>query len=899
MRTLSGGLTAAQQSDSASPYVTVETILGVGSWTFTSNDRLYSIEHREEPYGGKATIRLKNHDKWFAGKDLRGWEVKIGYGYGSEVSYVAPMWVLVQHDSSVEGQLLTELECVDFWQKLAWFGVGPDPNTGDIVYAPAWDRNLTIRQIINTVLGQVDSTPAVGDVIVDSNDGIIDVFKPYYETQMNLPVRKIIREMLEMTKSGMRMRQDGMHILYLNPADTPSYYYDSVHNFLTEVRQKALVLPNWVIFVDHYPTEEEAEAYKGEAKDLESIARIGNVILVKKPAEYVGVASDAEATQLADSYLARVDAEVNQGRIIVPHNCGQEIYDQIQVNDSRAGILFEGRIGGLIHRWSCGESQSRPGSTAEGLHPYTLEIRLGGLVEAVTTTGPDELISDLWGLSKLHEWPFGQTGDMISESSLPRADRNWQTNLIFYPGDSSDSNKHNAVHWDAGSIFWPDGFTISVNPGEVTGIIIGQRLYIYWDLTVGDPENLRSTYVLDDIIHPKRGLLATVSATIEGGIVTITVPGSHGATQVGGLPDGVVVTEDLVDAAVTAAKLGDGSVVTDKVANSAISSAKIANVAVLTQHMQDAIVTKDKLQDQAVTHDKIIANAIYGYHVTANAIATDHLVSGAISADKIAANAVVAHLIAGENVLGNIALFNIVRAAHIDAGAITADKIDVLDLSSISANIGTITAGRITGDLDGVRWRGYIYMEDSFGTVYGYIGPEPAGRFAVRSFGKWPILLVTGSQAQAVFVAPNDQWGPISDGATTWRFRTWNIAGSSPVHHAFCPSADGCGEMGRVGNLWWRVASQNLYVQSPPWQGHDDVGLIRSIKAKKVKGLRDRRTRDEVIDPQSLPPEMRYEGDAGDGQDSLLEVGNMIGLTAGAVAQLAEKVERIERRLGI
>ena len=40
---------------------------------------------------------------------------------------------------------------------------------------------------------------------------------------------------------------------------------------------------------------------------------------------------------------------------------------------------------------------------------------------------------------------------------------------------------------------------------------------------------------------------------------------------------------------------------------------------------------------------------------------------------------------------------NEVRAKHIKTGSVTADKISVTDLSAINANLGTITAGQVTG----------------------------------------------------------------------------------------------------------------------------------------------------------------------------------------------------------
>ena len=59
------------------------------------------------------------------------------------------------------------------------------------------------------------------------------------------------------------------------------------------------------------------------------------------------------------------------------------------------------------------------------------------------------------------------------------------------------------------------------------------------------------------------------------------------------------------------------------------------------------------------------------------------LVTGTVGANQIAANAITAGKIAA----------GAVTATSISAGAITADKMTVTSLSSMTSNIGTITAG--------------------------------------------------------------------------------------------------------------------------------------------------------------------------------------------------------------
>ena len=53
------------------------------------------------------------------------------------------------------------------------------------------------------------------------------------------------------------------------------------------------------------------------------------------------IASVTEAQQRGQAYLRRAGIEAEGGYIIVPVNCGQQLYDVITVTDARAGLDAE------------------------------------------------------------------------------------------------------------------------------------------------------------------------------------------------------------------------------------------------------------------------------------------------------------------------------------------------------------------------------------------------------------------------------------------------------------------------------------------------------------------------------------------------------------------------------
>lgn len=123
---------------------------------------------------------------------------------------------------------------------------------------------------------------------------------------------------------------------------------------------------------------------------------------------------------------------------------------------------------------------------------------------------------------------------------------------------------------------------------------------------------------------------------------------------------GVIVSSYIGDKQVVGTKIADGAIETDKLAANAVTAGKIATNA----------VTSDKVEAGAIISDKIGAGAVTADKVKAGAITSEKLTTGAVTAGKIAVNAV--------------------GADEIKSGAITAEKLEVENLSSISAIIGTL-----------------------------------------------------------------------------------------------------------------------------------------------------------------------------------------------------------------
>ena len=72
----------------------------------------------------------------------------------------------------------------------------------------------------------------------------------------------------------------------------------------------------------------------------------------------INIDSVAEAQQRGEAYLREAEIESASGIIRVPTNCGQQLYDVIDITDSRAGLSAEKkRVRGLTLVYQPGKAQ--------------------------------------------------------------------------------------------------------------------------------------------------------------------------------------------------------------------------------------------------------------------------------------------------------------------------------------------------------------------------------------------------------------------------------------------------------------------------------------------------------------------------------------------------------------
>jgi len=382
MRTLSGTLIAAQQSASKTPAINVSIGFGL-----TSLAPIMSIEHIESVQGGSAVIVVNTANQQYPPGAFKGLRLIISWGYGDELIESAPLWVVTEKHNSEPGKNTVELQCLDQISLLAQGILVKSlteaeegtlgPPMWNIPNAPAdASTAATILEIITEIMTGLQS------VILDKSDGRIDVDKPPYAVQMNQKRLEIILDLLDRTQCGMYMRSDGLHIKYLDPDGTTDYIYSlATHPFFIAAGGDGYALPNYFIAVDRYPQGFDQSTYFGSARDAESSAWFGTVAIA---AEDESIESDDQAADIAALALSRAQSAVGGGAVVAPMNCGQELYDIVEVLDTRTNNTIRGRVGRIIRHWQPGE--------------YNIEVDLVG----ITRISSISQLRWLW----LAEWPY-------------------------------------------------------------------------------------------------------------------------------------------------------------------------------------------------------------------------------------------------------------------------------------------------------------------------------------------------------------------------------------------------------------------------------------------------------------------------------------------------------------
>lgn len=358
-RTLSADLLTAQQATQRKPAIRI--LINDVDYS----DRLLFLEHHEEPYRDYATIILSNSDRGLddvatEDNNLTGYRFRIAYGYytgqtvaepngdgaGNEYVDSADLWVKSQQMISSPGQLVCVLYCEGQWAYLREQRVMalPDPSaievfdpskvTDDPYFISTFEGTKSVYSLIESVLESamgwtLDAAPA-------TDDGILTDFSPHYSLEELPYAAAVLRDLIMMTKCYLRPKANlTWEIVYPQDTDTvdESFYSYQSPYFLEYAEKTNLITPNRIIVFAGNP--DKLTVWPEPIIVGDSGAYIGNYDEVKEPTLAWTITSQTDADNRAEAIKTRYQAELQAGYLIVYHDARVELYDKVQVFDSR------------------------------------------------------------------------------------------------------------------------------------------------------------------------------------------------------------------------------------------------------------------------------------------------------------------------------------------------------------------------------------------------------------------------------------------------------------------------------------------------------------------------------------------------------------------------------------
>ena len=254
-------------------------------------------------------------------------------------------------------------------------GTATDEDLGPFYYVRA--RVSAFSSITTRPLATRITTSYDWGVQLDTSDAAQgDDFVPLYQSTVQSSRRNIFVDMIGFTLLGVKMRQDGIRLVYVDNAQgSPDFsYVVSGHDSYSSERSTGLIIPNKVIVTNADPAVSVPTA-EGSDVDATSSAELG-VLAVIIPVPGV---SSSKATTQAQRAIKRALRDIQQGTAVVPMNCGQEIWDQVQVTDKRTSVTFKGRVTTLVR------------SYIPNAGVYNLQIQMGGVVSVSTADYPNRI----------------------------------------------------------------------------------------------------------------------------------------------------------------------------------------------------------------------------------------------------------------------------------------------------------------------------------------------------------------------------------------------------------------------------------------------------------------------------------------------------------------------------
>jgi len=287
---------------------------------------------------GRLLVELRNDEGQYASPgqgslsllDI-GCQLDFSPGYrttaGDEVSSGQTFSLEAYEHTSSGGKASLILYARDGWGEIA---------TWRARHQFRWNKSssqMSVKDILAFVLARVGLK-----LEVKSESSAITSFYPDFTISSGESGESVIRKLLSFVPDVLFIEGNKAYIVNPQPSDSSVYSYGGAHQIL-EGRYKQGAWELNRVQVEGYDTG-GAQVIVVDSFAWDEIDRLYDRL---RQLEDSNLNTVAQAQQRGEAYLRGAEIASAGGSILVPVNCGQQLYDVIDITDSRAGLISEKR----------------------------------------------------------------------------------------------------------------------------------------------------------------------------------------------------------------------------------------------------------------------------------------------------------------------------------------------------------------------------------------------------------------------------------------------------------------------------------------------------------------------------------------------------------------------------
>ena len=281
---------------------------------------------------GSLTIELRNDDGSYASLpsplDI-GCQLEISPGcvtsQGNEVSSGQTFSLEAYEYTSSGGKASLFLYALDGWGRI---------NTWIARHQFRWNKassEMSVKQSLEFVLARVGL-----ELEVKSQSSVITNYYPDFAIHPDNRGDIVIRKLLSFVSDVLFIEGNKAYVVNPQSSDSSVYSYGQAHPIIEGSYREGAWGLNRIQVEGYDPVEDERIV-----KDTFAWSQIDRLYDRLNQLEDRNIDTVAKAEQRGETCLREAEIESAGGTILIPVNCGQQLYDVIDITDSRAGLSAE------------------------------------------------------------------------------------------------------------------------------------------------------------------------------------------------------------------------------------------------------------------------------------------------------------------------------------------------------------------------------------------------------------------------------------------------------------------------------------------------------------------------------------------------------------------------------